>query len=130
MKSISVVAAIIRKDGRILATQRGYGDFEGGWEFPGGKIEPHETPEQALVREIGEELDASIDVERLVTEVHYDYDTFHLDMKCFLCSLLDPSITLLEHEAAKWLDAGSLRSVDWLPADTEVIEAIENQKIV
>lgn len=130
MKSISVVAAIIRRDGRILATQRGYGDFEGGWEFPGGKIEPHETPEQALVREIGEELDASIDVERLVTEVHYDYDTFHLDMKCFLCSLLDPSITLLEHEAAKWLDASSLRSVDWLPADTEVIEAIENQKIV
>ena len=130
MKSISVVAAIIRKDGRILATQRGYGDFEGGWEFPGGKIEPHETPEQALAREIGEELDESIDVERLVTEVHYDYDTFHLDMKCFLCSLLDPSITLLEHEAAKWLDAGSLRSVDWLPADTEVIEAIENQKIV
>jgi 8-oxo-dGTP diphosphatase len=130
MKSINVVAAIIRKDGKVLATQRGYGEFEGGWEFPGGKIESGETPEQAIVREIDEELDASIAVEKLVADVHYDYDTFHLDMDCFLCGLTDPSITLLEHSAAKWLDAEHLRTVDWLPADIQVIEVIEAQKII
>jgi len=129
MKSIKVVAAIIRKDGKILATQRGYGDLKGGWEFPGGKVEPGETPQEALVREIHEELEATIEVGEFVVEAHHDYETFHLDMKCYLCTL-DDSITLLEHSAAKWLDAEHLRSVDWLPADIQVIEAIEAQKLV
>jgi 8-oxo-dGTP diphosphatase len=130
MKSIKVVAAIIEKDGKILATQRGYGDMLGGWEFPGGKVEPGETPEQAIKREIEEELEAEIDVGRLVCDVAYDYPTFHLDMDCFLCTLAGGEITLLEHSAAKWLDAEHLRSVGWLPADDGVLDAIEEQGIV
>jgi 8-oxo-dGTP diphosphatase len=130
MKSIKVVAAIIERDGKILATQRGYGDMLGGWEFPGGKVEPGETPEQAIKREIEEELEAEINVGRLVCDVTYDYPTFHLDMDCFLCTLAGGEITLLEHSAAKWLDAGTLRSVGWLPADDGVLDAIEEQGIV
>ena len=130
MKSIKVVAAIIERDGKILATQRGYGDMKGGWEFPGGKVEPGETPEQAIKREIEEELEAEINVGRLVVDVNHDYPTFHLDMDCFLCTLADGTITLLEHSAAKWLDAEHLRSVGWLPADLKVVDAIETQGIL
>ena len=130
MKSIKVVAAIIEKDGKILATQRGYGDMKGGWEFPGGKVEPGETSQQAIKREIEEELEAEINVGRLVVDVNHDYPTFHLDMDCFLCTLADSTITLLEHSAAKWLDEEHLRSVDWLPADIKFVDAIEAQNIL
>ena len=130
MKSIKVVAAIIEKDGRILATQRGYGEFKGGWEFPGGKVEPGETSQHAIKREIEEELEAEINVGQLVCDVYHDYPTFHLDMDCFLCTLADSTITLLEHSAAKWLDAEHLRSVGWLPADLKVVDAIEAQGIL
>jgi len=130
MKSIKVVAAIIERDGRILATQRGYGDMKGGWEFPGGKVELGETSEQAVKREIEEELKTEINVGRLVVDVNHDYPTFHLDMDCFLCTIADGTITLLEHSAAKWLDAEHLRSVSWLPADVKVVDAIEAQSIL
>lgn len=130
MKSIKVAAAIVRRGDTILSTQRGYGEFKGSWEFPGGKVEPGETSEQALSREIREELDAEVTIERLVCHVSYDYPDFHLEMDCFLCILADDSLTLLEHTAAAWLDAASLRTVAWLPADVEVLEALEAQKIV
>ena len=130
MKSIRVAAAIIKQSNKILATQRGYGEFKDWWEFPGGKIEPGETPERALVREIREELDTAIRIERPVIDVSYDYPTFHLDMRCFLCTLADENVTLLEHEAASWLDAQSLNSVKWLPADDEIIQAILDQRII
>lgn len=124
MKSIEVVAAIIKKDDRVLATQRGYGEFKDGWEFPGGKIEAGETPEAALKREIEEELNASIEVGDLLLTVEYSYETFHLIMHCFW-SELTSDITLLEHEAAQWLSRASIDSVDWLPADIEVVSAIK-----
>ena len=130
MKTIDVVAAIIWKGGRILATQRGYGEFAGGWEFPGGKIEQGETPEQAVVREVHEELEVSIAVDSLVTVVDYDYSTFHLHMYCFLCHVVDGQIELHEHRAARWLDAGNIDSVDWLPADEGVIRQIKDQGIL
>lgn len=129
MKTINVVAAIIVKDTKILATQRGYGDFEGGWEFPGGKIEQGETPEDAIVREIHEELNASISVEQFLTQVEHDYPTFHLSMKCFICKLNDPSFQLLEHHAAKWLDMKHIDSVDWLPADIKVVDALKQHHL-
>ena len=125
MKTIEVVAAIIEKDGRIFATQRGYGDFKDGWEFPGGKIEPGETPEQALVREIKEELEADIKVGDLVTTVEYDYPQFHLTMHCYMCELLSDNLVLTEHEAAKWLSKDQLDEVDWLPADIEVVNTLK-----
>ena len=125
MKTIEVVAAIIKKDNKYFATQRGYGDFEGGWEFPGGKIEPGETPQQALVREIKEELDADIIVGDLVETVEYDYPKFHLTMHCFLCELASEHIVLLEHEAAKWLKTDELETVDWLPADKGLISKLK-----
>ena len=122
MKRIEVVAAIIHDDrGRIFATQRGYGEWKDYWEFPGGKIEPGETPTRALEREIWEELETRITVERLVTTVEWDYPTFHLTMHCFLCSVLSGTLTLKEHEAARWLTRDQLPAVDWLPADRHVV---------
>ena len=117
MKTVEVVAAIIIKDGEVFATQRGYGEFKGWWEFPGGKIESGECPEDALVREIREELDAEIAVGDLLETVEWDYPNFHLTMHCFLCTLLSESVSLNEHAAAAWLGRESLHSVKWLPAD-------------
>lgn len=125
MKTIQVVAALIVHDGRIFATQRGYGDWKGYWEFPGGKVEPGETPEDALTREIREELATEIRVERYVTTIEWDYPAFHLSMRCYLCSVLSGSLTLLEHEAAAWLDCDHLHDVKWLPADETIISDIE-----
>ena len=124
MKGIKVVAAIIVKDGRLFATQRGYGDYKDWWEFPGGKIEPGETPEQALKREIKEELDTEISVGDHLITVEYDYPKFHMTMGCYLCSVVSGKLTLLEHEAAKWLGPDELESVKWLPSDIEVVEKI------
>lgn len=125
MKSIEVVAAIIEKDDKIFATQRGYGDFKDGWEFPGGKIESGETPEQALIREIKEELEADIKVGNLVSTVEYDYPQFHLTMHCYMCELLSDNLVLTEHKAAKWLSKDQLDNVDWLPADINVVEKLK-----
>lgn len=124
MKRIEVVAAIIADNDRIFATQRGYGEFKDGWEFPGGKLEPGETPEEALVREIREELATDIEVGELLTTVEYDYPTWHLTMHCFMCKVLSGDLVLLEHEAAKWLTKEELHSVDWLPADEGIIELL------
>lgn len=124
MKTIRVVAAVIRKDDRIFVTQRGYGEFKDGWEFPGGKIEQGETPQQALVREIREELETEIRVGDLIDTIEYDYPTFHLSMDCFWCEIVEGSLELKEHEAAKWLDRESLYTVDWLPADVGLVEKI------
>ena len=124
MKTIEVVAAIIRDGNKIFATQRGYGEFKGGWEFPGGKIEAGESPEEALVREIKEELDSSIAVGELVDIVEYDYSTFHLKMHCVMAELLKGELVLKEHEAAKWLDKNTIHDVAWLPADEGLIEII------
>ena len=121
MKTIEVVAGVIKDDDRIFATQRGYGDHKGGWEFPGGKMEPGETPEQALVRELKEELDIEVNVGEKICTVEYDYPKFHLTMHCFWATIVSGAIKLLEHEDAKWLDRESIRSVDWLPADIEVV---------
>ena len=125
MKIIEVVAAIICQDNQIFATQRGYGDFKDGWEFPGGKVEPGETPEAALVREIREELAVEISVGELLTTVEYDYPNFHLTMHCYLCQLIGGELRLLEHQAARWLGKGELYSVEWLPADVGVIPLVE-----
>ena len=124
MRSIRVVAAIIEKDGKIFATQRGYGDYKDWWEFPGGKVEEGETPEEALVREIHEELDADITVDEYITTVEYDYPDFHLSMDCYWCSLKTEHLALLEHEAAKWLSIDDLDQVNWLPADVLAVNAI------
>lgn len=129
-KNIKVVAAIIKKEKQIFATQRGYGDYKDWWEFPGGKIEQGETPEEALVREIKEELDTIITVDRFLMTVEYDYPEFHLSMDCFFCSIESGNLTLLEHEAAKWLPVDNLRQVNWLPADMEIIEQIEKDLTV
>ena len=122
---IEVVAAIIRKDDKIFATQRGYGEWKDWWEFPGGKMEVGETSEEALVREIREELSARISVDRLFCTVEYDYPAFHLTMHCYLCSLVTEALHLNEHEAAKWLAKDGLDSVKWLPADVKVIEDLK-----
>ena len=124
MKEIEVVAAIIRKEDRIFATQRGYGDWKGWWEFPGGKMEAGETSEEALKREIREELSTEISVDEFLCTVEYDYPAFHLKMHCYLCSLLTEALHLNEHEAAKWLTKDNLDTVQWLPADLEVVEKI------
>ena len=121
MKSIEVVAGVIKDGDRIFATQRGYGDQKGGWEFPGGKMEPGETPEQALVRELKEELAIDVNVGEKICTVEYDYPKFHLTMHCFGATIVSGEIKLLEHEDAKWLDRGNLNSVNWLPADIEVV---------
>lgn len=125
-KTVNVVAAVIKKDNMILATQRGYGEFKGGWEFPGGKVEEGENPEAALVREIREELDTEISVDRFLYTIEYDYPTFHLSMRCYLCSVVSGDLVLKEHEAAKWLTYDKLNSVGWLPADIELIPIIKN----
>lgn len=125
MKTIEVVAAIITHNDQIFATQRGYGEFKDGWEFPGGKMEPGETPQQALMREIREELDTEIEVGSLVETVEYDYPNFHLTMHCFLCTISSGELVLKEHEAAKWLTRAELDSVDWLPADVKVVEKLK-----
>lgn len=127
-KTIKVVAAIIQDGDKIFATQRGYGEFKDGWEFPGGKIESGETPQDALVREIREELTADIEVGDLLTTVEYDYPAFHLSMDCFWATLTEgTNLKLLEHEAAKWLSISEIDSVDWLPADIVVVDAIKAQ---
>ena len=125
MKTIEVVAAIIIKNGKVFATQRGYGEFKDWWEFPGGKIEKRESPKEALVREIREELDAEIEVGELLETIEWDYPNFHLTMHCFICMLISESIHLNEHEAAARLTRGTLRSVKWLPADEGLIPLIE-----
>ena len=125
MKTIEVVAAIIRKGDKIFATQRGYGDFKDWWEFPGGKMEVGESPEIALIREIKEELDIDISVDAFIDTIDYDYSKFHLTMHCFWCSVESGALTLKEHEAARWLTKDQLDSVDWLPADLVVVEDIK-----
>lgn len=125
MKTIQVVAAIIIHNNRIFATQRGYGEWKGWWEFPGGKVEPGEKHEDALVREIREELATDIHVERHITTVEWDYPTFHLSMRCYLCSVVGGTLTLMEHEASAWLDKEHLYSVQWLPADNVILQEIE-----
>ena len=129
MKQIKVVAAVIVRNGKIFATQRGYGEWKDWWEFPGGKIEPGESPEEALQREIREELAIDITIDRLLTTVDYDYPHFHLTMHCYLCHLKDDiQPHLLEHEAARWLGKENLEDVKWLPADVEVIKALSEDK--
>lgn len=127
MKTIKVVAAIIQTATRIFATQRGYGEFKDGWEFPGGKVEEGETPQEALCREIREELDTEIEVGELFDTVEYDYETFHLSMQCFLCTVKEGNLVLKEHEAARWLTKEELFSVDWLPADLGLIKKLEER---
>ena len=132
MKTVRVVAAIIKATNEkgepiIFATQRGYGDFKGGWEFPGGKIEEGETPKEALVREIEEELDTEIAVGEMIDTIEYDYPTFHLSMDCFWASIVSGDLVLKEHEAAKWLTKDKLNSVEWLPADITLIEKIAGE---
>ena len=129
MKTVRVVAAVIKSinvngEPIVLATQRGYGEFKGGWEFPGGKIEDGETPEGALKREIMEDLDTEILVGELIDTVEYDYPTFHLSMDCFWCEILKGNLVLKEHEAAKWLTKKTLESIEWLPADVSIITTI------
>lgn len=129
MKIVRVVAAVIKSKNEkdqpiIFATQRGYGDFKGGWEFPGGKIEEGETPEEALKREIREELDTEISVGELIHTIEYDYPTFHLSMDCFWCEIVSGELVLKEHEAARWLTKDELGEVEWLPADITLVEQI------
>ena len=126
MKTIEVVSAIIVRGGEVFATQRGYGEWRGWWEFPGGKIEPGECPQEALVREIREELDAEIEVGGLLETVEWDYPAFHLTMHCFMCTLLSESMHLNEHEASAWLTRYTLDSVKWLPADAGLVDNIKN----
>lgn len=134
MKTIKVVAAVIcdsfENTSKIFATARGYGEFKGQWEFPGGKVESGETPQQALIREIQEELDVKIEVGELIDTIEYDYPTFHLSMDCFWCVVTDGEIILKEAEAAKWLDKDELYSVDWLPADIAIIEKLQNSLLI
>lgn len=126
-KVIEVVAAIIKNGDKIFATQRGYGEFKDGWEFPGGKIETGETPMQALIREIKEELDTEIEVGEFIDTVEYDYPKFHLTMHCFMCTIKSGDLVLKEHEAAKWLTKDTLDSVKWLPADMGLIDKIRER---
>ena len=129
MKTVKVVAAIIRDGNKVFATQRGYGDYKDGWEFPGGKVEPGETAQQALVREIKEELDTDIAVGDYLTTIEYTYPTFHLSMQCFWCRIVDGTPVLKEHEAARWLDVDHIDSVEWLPADLTIIDLIKDKMV-
>ena len=124
MKTIRVVAAVIKDGDKIFATERGYGDFKGGWEFPGGKIEAGETPQEALKREIKEELDVDIEVHDLIDTVEYDYPEFHLSMDCFWCEIINGELVLKEHQAARWLTKEKINDVEWLPADIELVNKI------
>ena len=131
MKVIEVVAAIIHdEEGRIFATQRGYGPMKDGWEFPGGKMESGETPEEALKREIWEELETRIEVEQLFETIDYDYPDFHLTMHCYICKVESGKLTLKEHEAARWLTKEQLSSIDWLPADLSIISRLTESEYV
>ena len=121
MKQIEVVAAVIRRGDKIFATQRGYGDFKARWEFPGGKMEPGETPQEALEREIREELCAEIEIDSYIDTVEWDYPAFHLSLHCFMCSLRSEALHLNEHEAARWLSANEMEALDWLPADRDLL---------
>lgn len=125
MKTVRVVAAVIRDNDKIFATQRGYGDLKGGWEFPGGKIEEGETPQEALKREIMEELDTEIEVGELIDTIEYNYPDFHLSMGCYWCSVVSGNLVLKEHEAARWLGKDELMDVEWLPADVGLIDGIK-----
>ena len=125
MKTVKVVAAVIRKGNKIFATERGYGEFKDKWEFPGGKIESGESGPEALKREIREELDTIIDVGDYIDTIEYDYPTFHLSMECYWCTVVEGKLTLLEHENALWLDRDSLLSVEWLPADLVIIPKVK-----
>ena len=127
MKNIEVVAAVICKDGKIFATQRGYGEWKDWWEFPGGKVEPEETHTDALKREIREELDTEIEVGDLLTAVEYDYPNFHLTMHCYICSVINGQLLLREHEDARWLASDEMESVKWLPADLKVINILSTK---
>jgi len=126
-KRIEVVAAIIRKGDKMFATQRGYGDWKDYWEFPGGKVEAGEMPEEALLREIREELDAEICIDKYLTTIEWDYPKFHLTMHCYICSLFTEDFHLNEHEAARWLGADGLHSVRWLPADDQLIPLLQKE---
>ncbi|MBR2677267.1 MAG: (deoxy)nucleoside triphosphate pyrophosphohydrolase [Solobacterium sp.] len=125
MKTVNVVAAVIRDGDRIFATQRGYGEFKDGWEFPGGKVEAGETPQEALKREIEEELKTAIEVGDYLTTIEYDYPNFHLSMKCYWARIVEGKPVLLEHEAARWLTRDTLDTVAWLPADSTILEKIK-----
>lgn len=125
MKTVRVVAAIIIRDGKVFATQRGYGEWQGWWEFPGGKIEDGECQQEALVREIREELDAEIEVGELIETIEWDYPDFHLTMHCFVCSLVSESMHLNEHEDSAWLTRDTLHSVKWLPADKGLVDRLK-----
>ena len=127
MKTVRVVAAVIRRDDKVFATARGYGDYKGQWEFPGGKIEPGESPQQALVREIKEELDTNIEVGELIGTIEYDYPTFHLSMDCFWCTVVNGNLILKEAQEARWLSKSEMYSVQWLPADITIIEKVAKQ---
>lgn len=127
MKTIKVVAAIIVDNNKVFATQRGYGEFKDGWEFPGGKIELNEAPEDAVIREIKEELDTEVEVIELLDTVEYDYPKFHLSMDCFICTIKSGDLVLKEHESAAWLTWDTINSVDWLPADRGLIPLIEER---
>ena len=130
MKVVNVVCAIIVHEGKILGTQRGYGDFAGGWEFPGGKIEPGELPEDAVRRELKEELDLEVEVGQLFDTVEYDYPTFHLSMQCFLCTMGNRGFVLKEHADARWLDRDTVDEVEWLPADEGLIKKLKEEILV
>lgn len=130
MKTINVAAAIIVKDGTVFATQRGYGDYKDWWEFPGGKLEEGETAEEAVTREIREELRAEIRVDRLFYTVEYDYPKFHMVMHCYLCELISDRMELVEHEAARWLGKEDIMSVKWLPSDIEVVEKLISEGVL
>lgn len=127
MKTIEVVAAIIRRGDSVFATQRGYGEWKDYWEFPGGKVEAGEGPEDALRREIREELETEIGVGHLIDTVEYDYPAFHLSMRCYACSIVSGNLHLVEHESARWLSAAELCSIDWLPADDQLLPLIERE---
>ena len=127
MKTVRVVAAVIRSDDKVFATARGYGDYKGLWEFPGGKIEPGELPQQALIREIREELDTDIEVGALIGTIEFDYPTFHLSMDCFWCTVVNGNLILKEAQEARWLSKSELYCVQWLPADFTMIERIAKQ---